>query len=200
VSDSAQHRRGPSRPRPGLPRDPEEARILLDAVVELMMEAVHRYEGMVNQVAGDGLMALFGAPVSHEDHAARACYSALTMQESIERYAADLRPRLASDIKVRVGLNSGEVMIRSIRNDLRMDYTATGRTVHLAARMEQMARPGTSLITGTTLALVEGTFDVKPLGPTSVKGLVSHFPSARAPARRACGPARACRETQDSRP
>jgi class 3 adenylate cyclase len=80
-----------------------------------MMEAVHRYEGMVNQVAGDGLMALFGGPVSHEDHTARACYSALTMQESIERYAADLRPRLASDIKVRVGLNSGEVMIRSIR-------------------------------------------------------------------------------------
>jgi class 3 adenylate cyclase/tetratricopeptide (TPR) repeat protein len=152
-------------------RDPEEARVLLDRIIELMMEAVHRYEGMVNQVAGDGLMALFGAPVSHEDHAARSCYSALTMQESIERYVADLRSRLAADIKIRVGLNSGEVLIRSIRNDLRMDYTATGRSVHLAARMEQMARPGTTLITGTTLALIEGMFDIKPLGPARVKGL-----------------------------
>ena len=94
-------------------RDPEEARVLLDSIAELMMEAVHRYEGMVNQVAGDGMMALFGAPLSHEDHAARACYSALTMQESIERYAADLRSPLAADVKIRVGLNSGEVLIRS---------------------------------------------------------------------------------------
>jgi class 3 adenylate cyclase/tetratricopeptide (TPR) repeat protein len=152
-------------------RDPEEARILLDSIMELMMDAVHRYEGTVNQVAGDGIMALFGAPLAHEDHAARACYAALTMLESIEKYAADLQPRLGADIKIRVGLNSGEVMIRTIRSDLRMDYTATGRTVHLAARMEQLARPGTNLITGTTFRLTEGLFDVAPLGPVSVKGL-----------------------------
>lgn len=156
--------------------DPEEARVLLDSTVELMMEAVHRYEGTVNQVAGDGIMALFGAPLAHEDHATRACYSALTMLELIERYAAELRPRPGADIKIRVGLNSGEVMIRSVRSDLRMDYAATGRTVHLAARMEQLAPPGAGLITGATLALVEGMFEVKPLGPVAVKGLADPVP------------------------
>jgi class 3 adenylate cyclase/tetratricopeptide (TPR) repeat protein len=153
-------------------RDPEEARVLLDNIIELMMDAVHRYEGTVNQVSGDGLMALFGAPLAHEDHGARAGYSALTMLEAIDRYAADLRPRLGTDIKIRVGLNSGEVMIRSIQSDLRMNYTATGRTVHLAARMEQMAQPGTILTTGTTFALTEGLFDCEPLGPIKVKGLI----------------------------
>jgi class 3 adenylate cyclase/tetratricopeptide (TPR) repeat protein len=152
-------------------RDPEEARQLLDPVLERMMEAVHRYEGTVNQVMGDGIMALFGAPLAHEDHAVRACYAALRMQDAIGRYAEELRQRQGLDVQIRVGLNSGEVVVRSIGNDLHMDYTAVGQTTHLAARMEQLARPGTTLLTGETLRLVEGYVEVHPLGPVPVKGL-----------------------------
>ena len=119
-------------------RDPEEARKLLDPVLEHMMEAVHRYEGTVNQVMGDGIMALFGAPLAHEDHAVRACYAALRMQESVKRYAEGVRRTEGIPIQIRVGLNSGEVVVRSIGSDLRMDYTAVGQTTHLAARMEQL--------------------------------------------------------------
>jgi len=122
-------------------RDPEEARKILDPVLERMMEAVHRYEGTVNQVMGDGIMALFGAPLAHEDHAIRACYAALRMQESVKRYAEEVRRTEGIPIQIRVGLNSGEVVVRSIGSDLRMDYTAQGQTTHLAARMEQLARP-----------------------------------------------------------
>ena len=152
-------------------RDPEEARKLLDPVLEHMMEAVHRYEGTVNQVMGDGIMALFGAPVAHEDHAVRACYAALRMQESVTRYAEDVRRTEGIPIQIRVGLNSGEVVVRSIGSDLRMDYTAIGQTTHLAARMEQMATPGSILIPQETLNLAEGYVVVKPLGPMAVKGL-----------------------------
>jgi class 3 adenylate cyclase len=144
-------------------RDPEEARQLLDPVLTRMMDAVHRYEGTVNQVMGDGIMALFGAPLAHEDHAVRACYAALRMQDAIGRYAEELRQRQGLDVQIRVGLNSGEVVVRSIGNDLRMDYTAVGQTTHLAARMEQLARPGTTLLTGDTLRLVEG-FVATPWG------------------------------------
>jgi class 3 adenylate cyclase len=151
-------------------RDPEEARKILDPVLERMMEAVHRYEGTVNQVMGDGIMALFGAPLAHEDHAVRACYAALRMQESIGRYADELR-RHGLDVQIRVGLNSGEVVVGSIGSDLRMDYTAVGQTTHLAARMEQFARPGTTLITAEVLRLAEGYVAVTPLGPVAVKGL-----------------------------
>ena len=127
-------------------RDPEEARKILDPVLERMMEAVHRYEGTVNQVMGDGIMALFGAPLAHEDHAVRACYAALRMQET--RQAATPRTCAAAhgvEVQIRVGLNSGEVVVRSIGSDLHMDYTAVGQTTHLAARMEQLAPPGTVL-------------------------------------------------------
>ncbi len=120
-------------------RDPEEARKLLDPVLERMMEAVHRYEGTVNQVMGDGIMALFGAPLAHEDHAVRACYAALRMQETVGRYAEELRRGQGIDVQIRVGLNSGEVVVRAIGSDLHMDYTAVGQTTHLAARMEQLA-------------------------------------------------------------
>ena len=124
-------------------RDPEEARKLLDPVLERMMEAVHRYEGTVNQVMGDGIMALFGAPLAHEDHAVRACYAALRMQEAVRQLRRRAAPRArASTVQIRVGLNSGEVVVRSIGSDLRMDYTAVGQTTHLAARMEQLATPG----------------------------------------------------------
>jgi class 3 adenylate cyclase len=133
-------------------RDPEEARKLLDPVIEHMMEAVHRYEGTVNQVMGDGIMALFGAPLAHEDHAVRACYAALRMQESLKRYADDTRRAHGVEVQIRVGLNSGEVVAGSVGSDLRMDYTAVGQTTHLAARMEQMALPGTVRLTASRSA------------------------------------------------
>ena len=152
-------------------RDPEEARKLLDPVLERMMEAVHRYEGTVNQVMGDGIMALFGAPLAHEDHAVRACYAALRMHGAVRRYAENLRRSQGLDVQIRVGLNSGEVVVRSIGSDLHMDYTAVGQTTHLAARMEHLARPGATLVTGDTLRLCEGYVQVNPLGPMPVKGL-----------------------------
>jgi class 3 adenylate cyclase/tetratricopeptide (TPR) repeat protein len=152
-------------------RDPEEARKLLDPVLERMIEAVHRYEGTVNQVMGDGIMALFGAPLAHEDHAVRACYAALRMQESVKRYADEIRRSHAAVVKIRVGLNSGEVVVRAIGSDLHMDYTAVGQTTHLAARMEQLADPGSIVIAPETLALAEGYVEVRSLGPVPVKGL-----------------------------
>jgi class 3 adenylate cyclase/tetratricopeptide (TPR) repeat protein len=152
-------------------RDPEEARQLLDPVLERMMAAVHRYEGTVNQVMGDGIMALFGAPLAHEDHAVRACYAALTMQELVKRYAEEARRAHGVNVQIRVGLNSGEVVVRAIGSDLHMDYTAVGQTTHLAARMEQFASPGSILLTSSSLELVEGLVAVKPLGPVPVKGL-----------------------------
>jgi class 3 adenylate cyclase/tetratricopeptide (TPR) repeat protein len=152
-------------------RDPEEARKLLDPVIEQMMDAVHRYEGTVNQVMGDGIMALFGAPLAHEDHAVRACYAALRMQESVRRYSEQLRRAQGVEVQIRIGLNSGEVVVRSIGSDLRMDYTAVGQTTHLAARMEQLATPGTVRLTGETVRLAEGYVEVRSLGPIPVKGL-----------------------------
>ena len=152
-------------------RDPEEARKILDPVLEGLMEAVHRYEGTVNQVMGDGIMALFGAPLAHEDHAVRACYAALRMQESVTKYARETQGSHSAVVKIRVGLNSGEVVVRAIGSDLRMDYTAVGQTTHLAGRMEQLADPGAIVITAATRALVEGYVEVKSLGLVPVKGL-----------------------------
>ena len=147
-------------------RDPEEARQLLDPVLERMMDAVHRYEGTVNQVMGDGIMALFGAPLAHEDHAVRACYAALAMQEAISalRRGGCAQP-MASRVQIRVGLNSGEVVVRAIGNDLHMDYSAVGQTTHLAARMEQLATPGSILLTAETLRLAEGFCGSRRWGP-----------------------------------
>ena len=152
-------------------RDPEEARKILDPVLDRMIEAVHRYEGTVNQVMGDGIMALFGAPLAHEDHAVRACYAALRMQDSIKTYADGVFRSHGVNVQIRIGLNSGEVVVRAIGSDLHMDYTAVGQTTHLAARMEQVASPGSILLTPSTLDLVGGYVDVKPLGPVPVKGL-----------------------------
>jgi class 3 adenylate cyclase len=152
-------------------RDPEEARHLLDPVLDRMMGAVHQYEGTVNQVMGDGIMALFGAPLAHEDHAVRACYAALRMQAAVQQYAAEVQRTHGVPIHIRVGLNAGEVVVRSIGSDLRMDYTAVGQTTHLAARMEQMAMPGSILITPAVLGLVEGFVQVKALGAMPVRGL-----------------------------
>ena len=152
-------------------RDPEEARKLLERVVERMMEAVHRYEGTVSNVMGDGILALFGAPLAHEDHAERACYAALQMQESVKRYAEEVQRTEGVPVQIRVGINSGEVVVGSISNDLRMDYTAVGQTTHLAARMEQTATPGSILITQQTRALADASIRTRSLGPRPVKGL-----------------------------
>ncbi|MEW5863263.1 MAG: adenylate/guanylate cyclase domain-containing protein [Pseudomonadota bacterium] len=152
-------------------RDPEDARRLLDPVLERMMESVHRYEGTVNQVMGDGIMALFGAPVAQEDHALRACRAALAMHEAVARQSEQSQRDLGASARIRVGLNSGEVVVRMIGSDLRMDYTAVGQTTHLAARMEQLARPGGILLAPSTAALVEGEMELRPLGPVPVKGL-----------------------------
>lgn len=157
-------------------RDPEEARKILDPVLECMMEAVHWYEGTVNQVMGDGVMALFGAPLAHEDHAVRACYAALRMQRRVNLYADEIQRAGGTPVQIRVGLNSGEVVVRSIGSDLHMDYTAVGQTTHLAARMEQMAKPGSVLVTTDTLNHAEGYVQVKPVGALTVKGLETPTP------------------------
>jgi class 3 adenylate cyclase len=120
-------------------RDPEEALAILDPVLERMMAAVHRYEGTVNQVMGDGIMALFGAPIAHEDHAVRAYYAALAIHAALRRYSDEVRRTYGLPVDFRVGLNSSEVVVRAIDSDLHMDYSAIGQTVHLAARMEQLA-------------------------------------------------------------
>jgi len=144
--------------------DPEQARAILDPALHAMMDAVHRYEGTVNQVLGDGIMALFGAPLAHEDHTVRACYAALAMQDALRRTHG-------LTVQMRVGLNAGDVVVRAIGNDLHMDYSAVGLTTVLAARMEQLATPGSILLIAATLRLVEGLVQVTPLGPVPVKGV-----------------------------
>src|SRR5438093_12175192 len=151
--------------------DPEQTQAILDPALHAMMEAVHRYEGTVNQVLGDGIMALFGAPIAHEDHAARACYAALAMQDALRRYAEEVRRAHGLTVQMRVGLNSGEVVVRAIGNDLHMDYSAVGLTTVLAARMEQLATPGSIRLTAATLRLAEGLVQVHALGPVPVRGL-----------------------------
>jgi class 3 adenylate cyclase/tetratricopeptide (TPR) repeat protein len=151
--------------------DTEEAQQLLDGTVKVMMDAVHRYEGTVCHALGDGIMALFGAPIAHEDHALRACYAALALQEGMRRYADQVRRTQGALVEARVGLNSGEVIVRLISDDLHMDYTAMGQTVHLASRLERLAREGTSLLTAETLALVEGYVEVRAMGPIAIKGV-----------------------------
>src|SRR6266566_9824558 len=148
--------------------DPEAAQQLLDPALHLMMDAVHRYEGTVNQVLGDGIMALFGAPIAHEDHALRACYAALAMQTAMQPITEAVRRTRGLELRMRVGLNSGEVVVRAIGNDLHMDYSAVGETTHLAARMEQLATPGTIRLSAATLRLVEGLIQVTALGPVPV--------------------------------
>ncbi len=150
--------------------DPEEAQRLLDGAVTRMMDAVHRYEGTVSRALGDGIMALFGAPLAHEDHALRACFTALAMQEAVRGYAEEAHRTHGAAIRIRIGLNSGEVIVRLISDDLHMDYTAMGQTVHLASRMEQFAEAGTTRLTADTLALVDGQVQVDQVGLVAVKG------------------------------
>ena len=152
-------------------RDPEEAQKIIDPVLHLMMKAVHRYEGTVNQVLGDGIMALFGAPLAHEDHALRACYAALAMQEELQRHRHNLGQSEETGLQIGIGMNTGEVVVRSIDNDLNVEYSALGHTTHLAARMQELANAGSTLMTNSTLREVEGFVQVKPRGPVQAKGI-----------------------------
>ncbi|HUS25600.1 MAG TPA: adenylate/guanylate cyclase domain-containing protein [Candidatus Binatia bacterium] len=143
---------------------------ILDRFFQILSEGVHRYEGTVNQYTGDGIMALFGAPIAHEDHAQRACFAALAMQAEVRRFADELRLRQGLNLSMRVGLNTGEVIVGRIGDDLRMDYTAQGLTVNLAARMEHICEPGRVYLTRHTAMLVEGYFRLRDLGEMKVDG------------------------------
>ncbi len=152
--------------------DPEEARRLIDPVATLMMEAVHHYEGYVAKFLGDGILALFGAPIAHEDHALRALYAALRMQEAMRRHSDRVRLELGIPLQIRVGIHTGEVVVRSIRkDDLHTDYDPVGHTIHIASRMEGVATPASILISESTHKLTEGYFEFKALGTTHVKGV-----------------------------
>ena len=150
--------------------DPEAMHEVMDGALRLMAEAVHRYEGTVNQFLGDGLMALFGAPVALEDHAFRGVQAALTIQETLSGYSQHLKGDRGVELHLRLGLNTGLVVVGRIGDDLRMDYTAVGDTTHLASRVQGVAEPGTILITEATHRLVEGYVRSEGLGPVSVKG------------------------------
>ncbi len=152
--------------------DPEEAQTIIDPALQLMMDAAHQYDGFVAQALGDGIFALFGAPLAHEDHPQRALYAALRMQEAMRRYADALRMKGYPPLLMRVGLNTGEVVLRSIRkDDLHADYVPVGHSTNLAARMEQLAPPGSILVTAYTHRLTDGYFLFKDLGPTQIKGV-----------------------------
>jgi class 3 adenylate cyclase/tetratricopeptide (TPR) repeat protein len=150
--------------------DPEAWHAILDRFFAILGEGVHRFEGTVNQYTGDGIMALFGAPIAHEDHAHRACYAALHLRQRLREYADELRIDPGVSFSFRVGLNSGEVIVGKIGDDLRMDYTAQGLTVGLAQRMEQIAPPDGIALSQHTQKSVDGFFDLRPLGPARVKG------------------------------
>ncbi len=151
--------------------DPEEWHRTLDALFEILADGVHRFEGTVNQYTGDGIMALFGAPLALEDHAHRACHAALYLRDALRDHAHRLRVERGIDLRVRLALNSGEVVVGAIGDDLRMDYTAQGATVGLAARLQEVAAPERVYVSEHTAALVEGWFDLRDLGPTTLKGL-----------------------------
>ena len=151
--------------------DPEVWHDVMNRFFEILAGGVHRYEGTVNQYTGDGAMALFGAPIAHEDHAHRACWAALSLREDLRSYAEELKRTRGLGFSTRLGLNSGEVVVGKIGDDLRMDYTAQGHTVSLAARMEQLAAPGNVYLTENTASLVRGFFELRDLGQFDVKGV-----------------------------
>jgi class 3 adenylate cyclase len=150
--------------------DPEEVHQMLDECFRILMEKIHKYEGTINQFTGDGVMALFGAPVSHEDHAQRACHAALSIQKAMDGYSEKVKNAVGSDFRMRIGLNSGLVIVGSIGDDLRMDYTAVGDTTNLASRMEGMAKPGTILVSGPTHKLARDFFEFQAVGKMERKG------------------------------
>ncbi|MFC1859015.1 adenylate/guanylate cyclase domain-containing protein [Thermodesulfobacteriota bacterium] len=150
--------------------DPEEVHQIMDGCFKILMDEIHRYEGTINQFTGDGVMALFGAPVAHEDHAQRACYASLAMQNTLREYAEKLEQDFGIDFKMRMGLNSGPVIVGTIGDDLRMDYTAVGDTTNLAARMEKVADSGTITVSANTYKITKDFFEFKSLGQVQIKG------------------------------
>jgi len=150
--------------------DPEEVHQIMDGCFKILMDEIHKYEGTINQFTGDGVMALFGAPVAHEDHAQRACYAAVAVQKSMEEFREKIKKDIGIDFKMRMGLNSGQVIVGSIGDDLRMDYSAIGDTTNLAKRMESAARPGGILVSKNTQKIVQHYFDFKVLDKLEVKG------------------------------
>ena len=152
--------------------DPEEARAIIDPALNLMMDAVHRYSGYVVQSTGDGIFALFGAPVAHEDHPQRALYAALWMQENLRRYSATLRERGMAPVEIRVGVNTGEVVVRTVRTTQgRSEYTPIGHSANLASRVQAVAATGSVAVTEDTRKFCEGYFTFRSLGATRVKGV-----------------------------
>ncbi len=149
----------------------EDWHAILERFFEILTEGVHRFEGTVNQYTGDGIMALFGAPIAHEDHAQRACYAALHLREELRGFADELRAERGVDFSVRIGLNSGEVVVGKIGDDLRMDYTAQGQVVGIAARLQELARPGCAYLTKPTADLVREFFELRDLGESTLKGV-----------------------------
>jgi class 3 adenylate cyclase len=150
--------------------DPEEIHQIMDGCFKILMNEIHRYEGTVNQFTGDGVMALFGAPVAHEDHAQRACHAALSAQIVMGEYGEKIREERGVDFLMRIGLNSGPVVVGTIGDDLRMDYTAAGDTTNLAARLQGLAKPGTVLMSENSYRLTKDFFEFDNLGPIDVKG------------------------------
>ena len=149
--------------------DPEEALEVIGPILKRLMDAVHQHDGLVNQTRGDGVMALFGAPIASEDHAVQACRAALAIRETIREF----NQANQSNIEVRIGMNSGHVVIHSIGNNLSMNYDAVGKSVHLAARMEELAAPGKIMLTASTFRLARGFISALPLGMATVKGVSS---------------------------
>ena len=150
--------------------DPEEIHEIMDECFKILMDEIHKYEGTINQFTGDGVMALFGAPVAHEDHAQRACYGALSIQKALENYREKIKHDYNIDFKMRIGLNSGPVVVASIGDDLRMDYTAVGDTTNLASRIESIAGPGTIFVSKHAHRLARDFFEFKVQGKVRVKG------------------------------
>jgi class 3 adenylate cyclase len=152
--------------------DPEEARAIVDPALKLMMDAAHRYGGYVAQSTGDGIFALFGAPVAHEDHPQLALYAALRMQEDLKRYSDKLRERGEPPISIRVGINIGEVVVRTIKTgETDTEYAPIGHSISLASRLQVLASPGSIAISGAVRKLVEGYFALNALGPARIKGV-----------------------------
>ena len=150
--------------------DPEDVHKIMEGCLQILMEAIHKYEGMINQFTGDGVMALFGAPLAHEDHAQRACYAALAIQKDLAEYGRKVQKDFGREFMMRIGLNSGPVVVGSIGDDLHMDYTAIGDTINLAARVEQAATPGEVWLSCETRSLIQGYFSEEPVGEVTLKG------------------------------
>jgi len=150
--------------------DPEEWSAIMQRFFRILSEGVERYEGFVDKFTGDGIMALFGAPIAHEDHAQRACYAALHLRDELRRFGQELRRERGLDVATRMGIHSGEVVVGRIGDDLRMEYTAQGHTVGLAQRMEALAEAGRIYLTEHTAKLVSGYFALRDLGASRIKG------------------------------